>query len=259
MNIVADMLLAQPAPLAIWAVLMLLTFPAMLLLGSPEGARHPRRVAREVLELLRERGDRRTVLAARAGEAVQYAQELRAAAEQSAAGAQRWRELSQRREQHSAAAWQAWLDADARLRTLRAAAVWKLSWSAPTCAEYAERERYLHRAVAAAAERGELPAAAVADAVAGRNGWDARLHAAEQELVIARVSAAWLRSRFAEATTAERTARHDAELAARTAVSLRAEAETATTRAAQLTELLPARLRTATPATRRAVAVPALS
>jgi hypothetical protein len=238
---------------------MLLTFPAMLLLGSPEGARHPRRAAREMLALMRGRGDDRREQAVKVAEAVQYAQEMRVAADQAMNGAQRWQELSQRRGQEAALAWQAWLDADARLRTLQAGASFRLPWSVPTCAEYAERERYLHRAVASAVERGELPAAAVADAVAGRNGWDARLHAAEQELVIARVSAAWLRRRSDEAAVAERTAWHDADLARRAAVSLRAEAATAATRAAQLSRLLPTRLRATLPASRRTATAPAFS
>jgi hypothetical protein len=241
MNVVAEMLLTEPAPAAIWALLLLLTFPAVLLLGSPTGVRHPRRAVHELVAVWRERGEQRRRQVAEAVDAAQFAGEVRVAAERAAAGAQRWRELWQQSEDEVTTAWQAWLAAEDRLRTVRAAAAWGPPWSVRTCEEYAARERFLHRAVRAAAGRGELPADAVADALAGRHGWDARLHPVEQELVIARVSAAHLRQRYERAVAAERATCHDADLARRAEISLRREAGAAAARAARLAERLPVR------------------
>jgi hypothetical protein len=241
MNVVAEMLLAEPAVPAIWAVLMLLTFPALLLLGSPNGLRHPGQAARDAVAALRGDGERRLRRAVEVAHAARLADEVRVAADRAAASADRWQECWQESADEVTAAWQRWLDADARLRTMRAAAVFGTPWSAQTCAEYAARERFLHRAVAAAAGRGDLPPAALADAHAGRNGWDARLHPIEQELVIARTSAAWLRQQYETAVATERTNRHDADLARRTRDSLRFEAMDA---AARHGILLPARRRT---------------
>jgi hypothetical protein len=242
MNVVAEMLLAEPALPAIWATLMLLTFPALLLLGSPTALRHPWQAARDAVASLRGHGDRRLRHAVEVAQAARLADEVRVAADRAAAAADRWQERWQEAADERNVAWQRWLDADARLRTVRAAAAWGTPWSVQTCAEYAARERFLHRAVAAAAGRGELPAAAVADALAGRNGWDARLHPVEQELVITRASAAWLRQRYETAATAEQAARHDADLARRTRDSLRFEATDA---AARHGVLLPGRRRAA--------------
>lgn len=255
MNVVAEMLLTEPAPIAIWAALIMLTFPALLLLSSPSGLRHPRRAAHEMVAVLRERGEQRRRQAAEAARATRYADEITVAADRAAAGAQRWQELWEQSELDVDTAWSAWLDADARLRTALAAAAWGTPWSVRTCEEYAARERHLHRAVAEAAGRGELPAAAVADALAGRNGWDARLHPVEQDLVIARASAAWLRQRYDEAVAAERAARHDAELSRRAALSLRDEAVTAGAWARELAARGPAPVRAAFPVAGRSVPV----
>ena len=258
MNVVAEMLLTEPAPMAIWAMLILLAFPALLLLSSPAGLRHPRRAAHEMVAVLREHGRQRRRRADEAAEATQYADEIRVAADRAAAGAQRWQELWEQSELNLTAAWQAWLDADARLRAKLAAAAWGTPWSVRTCDEYAARERFLHRTVAEAAQRGELPAAAVADALAGRNGWDARLHAVEQDLVVARASVAWLRQRYEQAQVAERAVWHDAELARRAASSLRAEAQLAAGHAAELGDVLPERAGAVAAPGRRQVAVPAV-
>jgi hypothetical protein len=243
MNVVAEMLLTEPALPAIWAGLILLSFPAMLLLGSPNVLRNPLRAAREAVAALRDRGVGRRQLAEVAAESARLADEVRVAADRAASNADRWQQLWQQSTDELGAAWQAWLDADARLRTGLVAAGWGTPWSVPTCAEYASRERFLHRAVTAAADRGELPADAIADAQAGRNGWDARLHPVEQELVIARTSAAWLRHCYETAVAAERAAWHDADLARRTSDSLRHEATTTTAAAARHAGRLPARAR----------------
>ncbi|MGK5683622.1 hypothetical protein [Actinoplanes sp. URMC 104] len=258
MNVVAEMLLTDPAPVTIWAVLMLLSFPAVLVLGNPAAMRHPRQAAREWVATLRGRAGQHRDLAVEAVEAARFAGELRVAADRAAVGAQRWHQLWEQAGDELTAAWQAWLDADARLRSALAVAAWGTAFRVPTGEEYVSRERYLHSALAAAVERGELPAAAVADAAAGRDGWDARLHPAEQDVVIARASAEWLRGRYEQAVAAERAAWQDAERAHRARGSLRDEAHLAAVRAGELSRFLPAPARipaTARPAT---VAVPAV-
>ncbi|MDY7087945.1 MAG: hypothetical protein SYR96_22920 [Actinomycetota bacterium] len=274
MNVVAEMLLTDPAPAAIWATLILLTFPALLMLGSPEAMRHPGRTLRDLLTALRSArlfagrtppspyastpalpahdGSTRHLPTRSpcAGDvSSQYVSEVRVAAERAAVAAQRWQELWEQAEATVNTAYESWLDADARLRKAMVAARWGTPWSAPTCEEYAARERFLHRAVAAACDRGDLPAAALADALAGRNGWDARLHPVDQELVIAKATATYRRHCYDTAVAAELTARHDADLAHRTAGSLAHEA---------LAAPFPAVPSPATPApARRPMAVPA--
>jgi hypothetical protein len=256
MNVIAEMLLTEPAPAAIWATLILLTFPALLLLGSPTATRHPRRAAQEWVAALRRRDEERQAQAAEAAQAARCAEEIRAAADHAATSAERWQRLWKQSEDEMNAAWQAWLDADARLRQALTAAAWGTP-PVRTCEEYAARERYLHRSVAAAADRGELPAAAVADALAGRHGWNARLHPAEQDVVIARTSAAWLRQRYERAVVAERAARHDAERAHRAVGSLRHEAHVAAVRARDLSGLRPVTRRGRATASYRPEAAPA--
>jgi hypothetical protein len=257
MNVVAEMLLADPAPMAIWATLLLVTFPAVLVLGSPETMRRPRRAAREFVATLRGRGELVLRRAEEAAEAARYAEEVGVAADRAEAAAHRWQQLRDRAGDELNDAYQAWLDADARLRTATSAAAWGTPWSVRTCDEYAARERYLHREVTAAASRGELPTESVADALAGRDGWDARRHPVEQQLVLTRASVTWLRQRYELAVAAERAACRDAEAAGRAGLSLRHEASTAADHAASLELLVPRRRATA-PATRRTVPVPAM-
>ncbi|MEU4244820.1 hypothetical protein [Actinoplanes sp. NPDC026619] len=255
MNVVAEMLLTEPTPIAIWATLILLTLPAVLMLGSPDGLRHPRQTARELVRLLLEPRQQRRRQAGEAVRALRYADEVRTAADQAAAGARRWQERWEQSGEELNAAWQAWLDADARVRDALAAAAWGTPRSARTCEEYAARERHLHRAVAAAVDRGELPAPALAEVLEGHPDWDARLHPLEQDLMIARASAAWLRQRHQQTVIAERVAWHDAGLAARAATSLRDEERAAAVQALQLGG--PARTGTTKRTAGRPVAVPA--
>jgi hypothetical protein len=240
MNVVAEMLLTTPAPAAIWATLMLLTLPAVLVLASPQGVRHPRQALRDVVAVIRERGDRRRQRALEALAATQYADEVLVAADRAELAAGRWQERWEQSTDEVGEAWQAWLEADARLRARRSAAAFGIPWSAQTPTEYAARERFLHRAVRTAAGNGWLPTAAVADALSGRAGWDPRLHPLEQELVVCRAAEGHLRDRYERAVQAEQSARHDARLARTTSDSLRQESWSAADRAARLRHLLPA-------------------
>ncbi|AGL17242.1 hypothetical protein [Actinoplanes sp. N902-109] len=238
MNIVADMLLREPAPAAIWAALMLLALPALVLLASPIGLRRPRAAflgTARAVTALREQRHRRV---REAEEIIRYAAELHAAAERAEAGARRWQEHRQDAEQLVEDTWQAWQAAQARLERVRGAAAFRNPYTVPSPAEYAARERWLHQAVRAAAERGDLPATAVADALAGR-GWDATLHPFEQELAVLRAVAEHHRARHHHAVATEQNAWHDAHLARRTADDLRREAANATVEATAAARLLP--------------------
>jgi hypothetical protein len=234
-NPVAEMLLNEPTPAAIWATLMLLCLPALFLLANPQSMRHPRLAAREAVGALRRRGELRRRLQAEAFETIRYADEMRVAADQAVSAAQRWQERHDEAASQAVAAWQAWQEAGSELTRLRAAAAFTNPWTAPTPAEYADRERYLHRAVRSAAARGDLPADALTSGV-----WDARLHPFDQDVAVARAVVAHRRETCRLAAAREVTAAHDAELAARSRDSLRREFAAAALRAAAVHHLAPA-------------------
>jgi hypothetical protein len=239
MNPVAEMLLNDPAPAAIWATLMLLCLPAVMLLASPQSLRHPRLAVLDLTGALRRRGELRRRRAVEAVETIRYADEMRVAADQANTAAHRWQQRHDRAAAQSTTAWQAWQDADTDLTRLRAAAAYANPWTAPTPAEYADRERYLHRVVRAAASRGDLPASAVEDALAG-DGFDARLHPFDQDVAVARAVLAHREHLYRQAVQAEATTAHDAHLAARSRDSLHHEYVAAAVRAADLHHLAPA-------------------
>src|SRR4051812_46997592 len=108
MNVVAEMLLNEPAPLAIWAALILLTLPALLVLGSPHGVRSPGRALADLVHVLRERGEHRRRQSDEAVQAARYAEELRSAANRAVDAAQRWQEHAEQAEQRREDAWRAW-------------------------------------------------------------------------------------------------------------------------------------------------------
>ncbi|WP_229073098.1 hypothetical protein [Actinoplanes sp. DH11] len=244
MNIVAEMLLTEPAPMAIWATLMLLTLPALVVLASPHNVRHPGRALIDTVGFLRRRAEQRDELRLRQAEearqAVRYAEEVRVAADRAESAAQRWQGHWEAAGERVDAAWRSWQAADVRWTRSRTAVAFGTPYTARTPAEYAYRERFLHRAVREAAERGELPAEAVVDALNGHHGWDARLHPAEQEVTVHRVSAAYLARVHEQAVAAERAAWQDAVRARRNWDSLVREAAVAQARAAAVRHLTPA-------------------
>ncbi|MDI6101922.1 hypothetical protein QLQ12_25215 [Actinoplanes sp. NEAU-A12] len=231
MNILAEMLLNEPAPMAIWATLMLLTLPALVVLANPDGVRNPRLALTEAAIFVRRTGERReqrrAVRAAEAVRVVRYAQEVRVAATQAGEAVDRWQARWRESADRVDATLAAWREADARWARSRAAAAFGAPWTPQSPSEYAARERYLHEQVRAAAARGDLPLTAVADALAGRAGWDARLHPVEQELAVRRACAAHLERLYLAAADAERAAWHDTQLARRSRDSLRREAAAA--------------------------------
>jgi hypothetical protein len=254
MNMVAEMLLAEPKPFVIWATLLLLTVPAMLVLGSPHGLRAPGSAIGGLLAAFGWRPEPVADPVAEAEHVVRFADEMKVAADRAAVSAERWQERWHQAEQDQAVAWEAWLAAETRLRDSLAGAVFGTPWSVRTCEEYAARERFLHRSVAEAADRGDLPATAVADALAGLQGWDAKLHPLEQELAINRAAAAYRRQQYEMAAVAERAAWHDTETARRASVSLRMEEAVAAARSAEIGHLVAKRpARTALAPSRRLV------
>jgi hypothetical protein len=221
-NVIAETLLADPTPMIIWVILIVLTIPAMLLLTSQDRLHDPRQAIRELVAALRTRGGLAAVRRAQAEavESARFADEVRACAQRAEAAAAQWQQHLEQAEQEQLAAWQAWLDADSRLRRSLTATAFGTPWSVRTCEEYAARERFLHHAVTTAAKAGDLPTAAVADALAGRNGWDPRLHALEQELVVHRATARHRWHRYQLAAAAQQATQHHTDLARRAAASL---------------------------------------
>ncbi|SDS33905.1 hypothetical protein SAMN04489716_0564 [Actinoplanes derwentensis] len=173
-------------------------------------------------------------------EAQRWADEVRVAASRADEAAERWQEFRQHSEEHAEAAWLAWQEADRQLDKTRAAAAFRTPDTLRTTTEFAARERFLHRAVAEAVERGDLPATVATDLSAGEGGWNPRLHPVEQELVLHRAIAAVRYHLYRQAVDAEESAQHDARLAAATRDSLRREVSLASGQAAaQRHHLLP--------------------
>ncbi|MGX6603344.1 hypothetical protein ACWKSP_14550 [Micromonosporaceae bacterium Da 78-11] len=240
MNVVAEMLLNEPAPAAIWATLMLLSLPAMLLLGSPEAIRNPGRFLVESVSVLRRHRARVAREQAEAVHAVRYADELTVVAERGAEAARRWHELWQESTQRTETAWQVWQDAEQALARTRAASAFAMP-AARTPAEFVDRERFLHRALGAAVDRGDLPADTLTDALAGGGAWNAWLHPADQERAVDQAVATHKQHLYLQAVAAEEGAWHDVRLAASGRDSLQREAVAAVGRATAVRHLVPVR------------------
>jgi hypothetical protein len=236
MNILAEMLLNEPAPMAIWAALMLLTLPALVVLANPDGVRNPGVALLEAATFVRRtrerRAERRARAAADAEAAVRYALEVRVAATQAAEAVDRWQSHWQAAADRVDATWAAFRAADARRARSLTTAAFGTPWTPQDPAEYVARERFLHEGVRAAVSRGELPVSALADVLAGRAGWDPWLHPVEQEIAVQRACAEHLEREHRAAVAAERAAWHDTQLARAGRDSLRREAELAESRVA---------------------------
>jgi hypothetical protein len=250
------MMLTEPAPLAIWVTLLLAAALSVAALAGVDGVREPHLVLLDAVPFLRRRRARRAQRRQDAEHAVRYADELAVATAQATRVASRWREHYRQSEQHAVAAWQAWQDAEQRLTIMRAASAFAMP-AARTPAEYADRERFLHWAVGAAVDRGDLPATALTEAHAGLGGWQPQLHPVEQERAVQQATAAHRHRLYQRAVMAEKAARHDAHLALSTRDSLRRETAAAVARAAAVRHLAPARRRQAVSRPRRAVFAPA--
>ncbi|WP_430782032.1 hypothetical protein [Actinoplanes sp. G11-F43] len=189
-----------------------------------------------LIPALRRRHEQRLQRHRAAVEAQRWADEVAVAAERAEEAAQRWQSYWRQTDEHADDAWHTWQDAEQRLNRTRAAAAFRTPDTLRTTSEYASRERFLHRAVADAVDRGDLPATVLADLAAGAGGWNPKLHPVEQELVLHRAIAAVRYHLYHQAAASEERIRHDAELADATRDSLRREVATAAGRAAALRE-----------------------
>ncbi|MEH0845190.1 hypothetical protein V6U81_22640 [Micromonospora sp. CPCC 205711] len=157
-------------------------------------------------------------------ERARYAEEVAVAAERAAATAERRRTAWLAVQEEVEAAWREYETAEADVRRLSAAAAMPLPQTVRTPAEYADRERYLHRAALDAYWRKELSVEQLSDVFGHRGGWDPRRHPVEQELLLRRATRDNLAARHRTAVERERAAWRDADLAAAAARSLREEA-----------------------------------
>lgn len=124
-------------------------------------------------------------------------------------------------------AWQAYEEAEAvATRAIRAAA-FPVPETPLTPAEFADRERYLHRAAQAAQARGELSTDQLIDALSHRNGFDPRLHPFEQDALLRRLGRDRMLRAFKDAGERERAAWRAAEQAQAAKRSLDREAAAA--------------------------------
>ncbi|WDZ87800.1 hypothetical protein [Micromonospora cathayae] len=159
-----------------------------------------------------------------------YAEEVAVAAAGAAQTARRRRADWLTAQEEVETAWQAYDEAESAARRFAGAAALPLLATPHTPAEYAARERYLHRAAMAAYWRGDLSVRQLSDVFARRHGWDPRLHPVVQEAVLHRVVRDLRRADYRVAAERERVAWQDAEVAATAARSLAEEAYVAAER-----------------------------
>ncbi|MGC4893737.1 hypothetical protein [Micromonospora sp. DT31] len=158
----------------------------------------------------------------RASERNRFADEVAVAASRATTTAERSRAEWLAAHEESEAAWQAYQVAEEDVARLAAAAALPLPRTARTPAEYADRERWLHRAAREAQWRNEITLAQLSDILAGR-GWDPSRHPVEQELLLRRLVRDNLRALHRAASDREQAAWQAAERAATAARSLRGE------------------------------------
>ncbi|GAB3818650.1 hypothetical protein [Micromonospora zhanjiangensis] len=190
---------------------------------------------------------------AEAAELHRYAEEVAVAAERAAATARRRRAEWLAAQDEAETARPALAEAEAIVRRLALAAAFPPPRTPRTPAEYADRERFMHRAVMAAYWRRELTVRELVDALDHSNGWDPRRHPVEQELVLRKVIRDRLAALERAAVDRERLAWQTADTAAEAARALREEAYAAARRAeaaGRRTRPIRSRVRTVTDPTR---------
>ncbi|MFI5835473.1 hypothetical protein ACIA5A_17535 [Micromonospora sp. NPDC051300] len=152
-----------------------------------------------------------------------YADEVAVAASRATVTAERSRTEWLAAQDEAEEAWRVCQAAEEDVRRLAAAAALPLPRTARTPAEYADRERWLHRAALDAQWRKEITVQQLSDILGGR-GWDPSRHPVEQELLLRRLVRDNLRARQHAASEREQAAWRAAETAAAAARSLREEA-----------------------------------
>ncbi|MGQ5264771.1 hypothetical protein ACTWLT_28870 [Micromonospora sp. ZYX-F-536] len=231
-----------PQAAAIWSALFLLALTVLaVLVARPERDQPavdpaPAPSAREVAE-------------AEAADLRRYAEEVAVAAAGAAQTARRRRTDWLTAQEEVEQAWARYDEADTAARRFDGAGALPTPRTPRTPAEYAARERYLHRAAMEAHWRGDLSMRQLGDVFAHRNGWDPRRHPVEQEALLSRAVRDARLADYRAAAGRERSAWRDAELAAASARALAEEAYAAAARLRPNT--LPAR-RTMTAALRPA-------
>lgn len=173
------------------------------------------------------RPGRRSQRVAQARDAYRYAGEVAVAAARAERTVRRRHDQWQQVHAALDAAWQNFDAADRAVRRLAAAATLPAPTTARTPAEYADRERHLHRAAMAAYWRRELTVRQLTDALANRNGWDPRRHPVEQELALRAAIRDERYRQYRAVVERERGAWQAVESARTAARSLRVEAVTA--------------------------------
>ncbi|GHJ45205.1 hypothetical protein Cs7R123_25470 [Catellatospora sp. TT07R-123] len=171
------------------------------------------------------------LLAAHTRTLQQRAKEAGLAADRAAAVAGRRRDEWLAAQDAAERAWHEFDAADTDARRVLAARAIPLPRTPQTPAEYAFRERFLHRNAMSASAHNRLSALELSDALAHRAGWDPRRHPIEQEAELCRAARQSLRDEYGRAAAREKTAWLASEAAAAAADSLRRAADAAGNRA----------------------------
>ncbi|WP_410812035.1 hypothetical protein [Micromonospora sp. 067-2] len=212
-----------PRAAAIWSALFLLALTMLVVLvARPEHERPaidaaPAPTAREAA-------------AAEAADLRRYAEEVAVAAAGAAQTARRRRADWLTAQEQVESTWAGYDEADAAARRFAGAGALPTPRTPNTPAEYAARERYLHRAAMAAHWRGDLSMRQLGEVFGHRHGWDPRLHPVEQEVLLSRAVRDARLADHRAAAGRERSAWRDAELAACSARTLAEEAYAAAAR-----------------------------
>ncbi|MFI7521372.1 hypothetical protein [Micromonospora globbae] len=215
-----------PQAAAIWSGLLVLAMTVLtVLVARPERDRPEDDPGGDPT-----RPSERDLAAAEAADLRRYAEEVAVAATRAAETARRRRAEWVAAHTDLERAWAAYDAAETAARRFAGAGALPTPRTPRTPAEYAARERYLHRAATAAHWRGDLTLAQLGDVFGHRNGWDPRRHPVEQEVRLARFVRDERLADYRAAGERERSAWRDAELAAEAARALAAEAYAAAAR-----------------------------
>lgn len=228
MNFAVESVLASgPQTVGIWLLLLVLAAASLIALADRGGRSGPARIAAGIVAQSRQRHQDRARRAAQTADMARYAEEVTIAAHRATIAVQRSRGQWHDAQQRLAAAGDARQNADAQVLQACRAAAYRSPATELTPADYADRERHLHAAAALAHRQGRLSTGQLRDALAHRNGWDPRLHPADQDVVVSRAARSHLHHLYQQAITAERAAWNRAGMAVTAARTLRAEADTA--------------------------------
>lgn len=225
---VHTLLVDVPRAAVIWLLLLAGSLIVLAGLFARPGPARP-----QAVEQIREAARRRGRKAMEAHDLARYAEEVAVAAKRAAASAERRRAQWLAVQDESEAAWAAFDAAEASARRLAGAAVFPTPRTPRTAVEYADRERFLHRAAMAACAHRELPALELPQILSHRGGWDPRRHPVEQEVVLRRAVRDLQMIAYRDAAARERRAWEAAQRAADASAALRREAAVAAERARQ--------------------------